>query len=87
MKRIAAALLAATITGCATEQAVVVRTVEVKVPVPVPCRIGHIERPNFAFDAVTPSNGLYEKGRALLAEREQRIAYEARLEAAITACQ
>lgn len=86
MKRIATALLAAVLAGCATENTIV-RTVEVKVPVPVPCRIEPIERPAFAFDAVTPAYGLYEKGRALLAEREQRIAYEARLEAAITACQ
>lgn len=59
----------------------------VEVPVPVQCRVKQPDKPVWATEALPPGSGLYEKVRALLAEREQRIAYEVALEAAAKACE
>lgn len=86
MKVIAAACAALVLNGCAQPQ-IVREPYEVKVPVAVPCKAPAIAQPPFAFDTVTPADDVYVKGRALLAERTQRQAYEAELQAAIKACQ
>lgn len=77
------------VAGCATQPPpqVIEKPVRVDVPVSVPCKITPVTRPVFAFGAALPSWGLYDKGRALLADREQRQAYEGQLEAAVRACQ
>ncbi len=77
------------VAGCATQPPpqVIEKPVRVDVPVPVRCKIAPVPRPAFAFDAALPTWGLYNKGRALLADREQRQAYEGQLEAAVRACQ
>lgn len=59
----------------------------VEVPVPVPCRVTVPTKPVWATDTLPPGAGLYERVRALLAERQQRIGYETELEAATKACQ
>lgn len=80
-------ILAACVTLAACAQPQIVRVpYEVKVPVPVPCKVPPIAVPTFAFDAVTPADDVYVKGRALVAERTQRQAYEATLQAALAAC-
>lgn len=86
LRMLAAAILFA-LPGCATTERVVTRTVEVKVPVPVPCRVDPVERPAFAVEALPAGASAFERLRALLVERQQRIAYESRLEAAISQCQ
>lgn len=80
-----AALLAA---GCATPPpaAPSVRTVEVRVPVPVPCTVAVPPPPAWATEGLPAEPGLVEAVRALLAERIQRRAYEAELEAVLRAC-
>ncbi len=78
--------LAAMLAGCASEPKVIYRSVEVQIPVSVPCKAPEVERPRFALDGATVSQGLYTKGAAALAEIEQRRAYEKRLEAAVAAC-
>jgi len=40
----------------------------------------------WALDLVDPAADIYTKGKAALAEIDQRIRYEQRLEAAIRAC-
>ncbi|EKQ6322026.1 TPA: hypothetical protein SMN75_000368 [Pseudomonas aeruginosa] len=59
----------------------------VEVPVPIPCRVPPVEVPVWAAADLKKSDTLEEKVRALLAERRQRIGYEARLLAASQACQ
>lgn len=81
-----AALLAA---GCAAPPAAVppsVQTVEVRVPVPVPCTVAVPPPPAWATDGLPAEPGLIEAVRALLAERIQRRAYQAELEAVVRAC-
>lgn len=73
--------------GCATsEQAVVVRPVEVRIPVPVPCKVGPVDCGEYELSKVRPEDRLIVKGRAALIEVQQREACEARLRAALAAC-
>ncbi|MGC4008051.1 MAG: hypothetical protein QM805_03050 [Pseudomonas sp.] len=69
--------------GCA---ATAPAPVEVRVPVPVPCRAPIVETPRFATADLRPADDLQTKVRALLAERQQHLAYETRLRAALEAC-
>ncbi len=87
MKPIAALCVTLALAGCASSPEVITRTIEVKVPVSVPCKAPAVERPQFAFDRVSKNDDVYVKGRALLVERKQRQSYEQSLEAALAACQ
>lgn len=62
-------------------------TVRVEVPVQVPCRTERVQRPAFAVDSLPIGASIDEQMRALRADRRQRQGYEARLEAAVEACQ
>lgn len=73
--------------GCAGRQDAEPRTVRVEVPVAVPCRVPAIEVPAWAAAGLRKGDDLQSKVRALLAERLQRIGYEAQLLAANRACQ
>ncbi len=73
--------------GCAGQDEPEPRTVRVEVPVAVPCRAPAVEVPAWAAAGLKKSDDLQTKVRALLAERRQRIGYEAQLLAANRACQ
>lgn len=73
--------------GCAGRQEAEPRTVRVEVPVAVPCRAPAVEVPAWAAVGLRKGDDLQTKVRALLAERRQRIGYEAQLLAANRACQ
>ncbi|EPQ7005410.1 hypothetical protein ACLI32_22725 [Pseudomonas aeruginosa] len=73
--------------GCAGRQEAEPRTVRVDVPIAVPCRAPVVEVPAWAAAGLKKSDDLQTKVRALLAERRQRIGYEAQLLAANQACQ
>ncbi|HBO1303670.1 hypothetical protein ACM76R_31040 [Pseudomonas aeruginosa] len=73
--------------GCAGRQDAEPRTVRVEVPVAVPCRVPAVELPAWAAAELKKSDDLQTKVRALLAERRQRIGFEAQLLAANRACQ
>lgn len=73
--------------GCAGRQEAEPRTVRVEVPVAVPCRVPAVEVPAWATTGLRKGDDLQTKVRALLAERLQRIGYEAQLLAANRACQ
>lgn len=81
MKRLLLLALIAALAGCDTLPK------RVEVPISVPCRVTLPERPAWAIDALAADSGLYDRVRALLAERVQRQGYEAQLEAAAKACQ
>lgn len=72
--------------GCAGQVEPEPRTVRVEVPVAVPCRVPAVEVPAWAAAGLKKSDDLQAKVRALLAERLQRIGYEAQLLAANQAC-
>ncbi|WP_440468069.1 hypothetical protein ACKI1H_07815 [Pseudomonas sp. YH-1] len=71
------------LTGCTS---IAPAPVEVRVPVPVPCQAPVVETPRFATADLRPADDLQTKVRALLAERQQHLAYETRLRAALEAC-
>jgi len=58
-----------------------------EVPVQVPCRVQVPDKPVFATESLAPNADIFDQVKALLAERRQRIAHEAKLEAAAKACQ
>ncbi len=72
------------LTGCA---GLAPKVVEVKVPVPVPCKVTPPERPLFAVDGLPIGSDIWEQMKALRAERQQRIGYILELEAVVRACQ
>lgn len=82
---ILAGIIAFLLPGCATQPAPVVQ--EIRVPVAVPCKTQQIGQPAFAVEALPIGSGVWDQMRALRAERQQRIGYEAELEAAVKACQ
>lgn len=81
---ILAVILSFSLAGCAGMAPTVQ---EVKVPVPVPCKVEAPLRPALAVDGLPVGAGIWEQMKALRAERKQRQGYEAELEAAVKACQ
>lgn len=82
-----AALLCLLLAGCASAPEVIEKPVEVKVPVPVPCKAPDIPVPAWPLAIVAPSASDFDFFKAALAEVELRKGYEARLRAALYACQ
>ncbi|EMH6924376.1 hypothetical protein [Pseudomonas aeruginosa] len=85
--RVVLMLVMVALAGCAGQVEPEPRTVRVDVPVAVPCRVPAIEVPVWATAGLRKGDDLQAKVRALLAERRQRIGYEAQLLAANRACQ
>lgn len=83
-----ALLLALTLAGCADWGRKEVEYVpyQVKVPVPVPCTAEVPPEPEWETRRLRRADSLDDKAKALLAEREQRIGYEAKLKAATDGC-
>lgn len=77
------ALFALVGAGCATKQA----TVEVKVPVHVPCVKAVPERPAFAALTLPPDASEGEKVLALARDTLLHFKYEGQLEAVVAGCQ
>jgi len=73
--------------GCAGRQDAEPRTVRVDVPVAVPCRSPAVQEPVWSTAMLKKGDSLQTKVRALLAERQQHLGYEALLRAAVGACQ
>ncbi|HCH7696445.1 hypothetical protein QOZ33_20165 [Pseudomonas aeruginosa] len=85
--RVVLMLVMVTLAGCAGQVEPEPRTVRVEVPVAVQCRVPVVEVPAWATAGLKKSDDLQTKVRALLAERLQRIAFEAQLLVANRACQ
>ncbi|HGN3494287.1 TPA: hypothetical protein ACKSJS_003811 [Pseudomonas aeruginosa] len=85
--RVVLMLVMVALAGCAGQVEPEPRTVRVEVPVAVPCRVPAVEVPVWATAGLRKGDDLQAKVRALLAERRQRIGYEAQLLAANRACQ
>jgi hypothetical protein len=73
--------------GCDTPPIIKTIPIEVKVPVPVPCKISPVARPMMPVDELKKEDNLHTKTKSALAELELREAYEKQLEAAIKECQ
>ena len=74
--------------GCASHREPIVRTVEVRIPVAVPCdpKVGPAPDYPDTDRALKDAPGLFERVRLLLAGRELRKARETELEAGIRGC-
>lgn len=81
--KLPALILALLLAGCATTQPT---PAQVRIPLPVPCQAPTVETPRFDTAGLRPSDDLQTKVRALLAERQQHLAYETRLRTALDAC-
>lgn len=87
MKTLQLIALCLCLAACCPPQMVVREPVEVKVPVPVPCKIDLPQKPIWQLDyPEVRSAGLFVKGNSALVELEQRRQYERELEAALLAC-
>ncbi|EMM2267039.1 TPA: hypothetical protein ACKRZ6_000889 [Pseudomonas aeruginosa] len=85
--RVVLMLVVVALAGCAGQVEPEPRTARIEVPVAVPCRVPTVEVPAWATAGLRKGDDLQAKVRALLAERRQRIGYEAQLLAANRACQ
>jgi hypothetical protein len=84
MKALIAAVLCATLVGCATTKDVVIK--EVKVPVPVPCNITVPDEPAYPYTDQPLTGDEYSDTKHALAEIEIRKGYTGQLLAGIGAC-
>lgn len=72
--------------ACAASPLPIPAVTEVRVPIAVACHPPDVPAPVFATFRLRSTDSLQTKVRALLAERQQRLGYEARLRAALQAC-
>ena len=75
------------LSSCASAPQVIEKPVEVKVPVPVECKAPDVPVPAWPLAAVPDSATDFNFYKAALAEIKLREGYEARLLAALAACQ
>ena len=69
--------------GCATDKGVILpKTVEV--PVAMPCKTATPDKPAYHFNP--PYATIFEGTRDLMGDRDQSLAYEIQLEAALKSC-
>lgn len=75
------------ISGCATTEPAIQTIIQrVEVPIEVPCKQEIPVKPDFNFDDLREEDPLFDKTKALLADRKLHIAYEEELLAALKAC-
>ena len=75
-------ILALSVCGCTCMP----KTIEVKVPTPVPCIDTVPEKPNMPLQAADPKEDIFSHSKKAIAEIEVRKGYEKELEAVISAC-
>lgn len=59
---------------------------EVKVPIPVACQTPHPDKPDYHFEKLSLTASLYDKVKALLADRRLYQSYTQELDAALKSC-
>lgn len=74
--------------GCATSTPPGINTViqKVEVPIAVPCKVDIPVRPDFNFNKLTTQQDLFDKTKAVLADRRLHLGYETELLAALNSC-
>ena len=74
------------LSGCACDPVVKIQTQEVMVPVSVPCKAVVPQKPDYNFDKATADQSIFDKTKALLADRKLSAGYEEELVAALKSC-
>jgi len=73
--------------GCSTTDPVINSKIQqVDVPITVPCKATMPPEPESNFDKLSPDQDIFEKAKALLADRKLSQGYEAELIAALKSC-
>jgi len=81
------AIMVAILAGCATPAPVIdVKTQKVEVPVEVPCKVTVPPAPDYNFNKSKPTDSVFDKTKALLADRDLSLGYQAQLLAALNSC-
>lgn len=79
-------LLLTLLAGCA-QPVVVNKPTPIDIPIGVECHISPVNKPTDLMANLTPKDLLSLKTKTVLADRENHLAYEQKLEAAIKVCQ
>ena len=80
-------IFAALVSACATDGPVINTVVQkVEVPIAVPCKAVVPDAPDLNFGKMTPDQDVFDKTKALLADRKLQFGYEAELLAALNSC-
>lgn len=73
--------------GCATTEPAINTVIQtVEVPIAVPCKASVPLKPDFNFDKLSTDHDVFDKTKALLADRKLHMGYEGELLAALTSC-
>ena len=74
--------------GCATDTPPGINTViqKVEVPIAVPCKAEIPVKPDFNFDRLTIEQDIFDKTKAVLADRKLHLGYELELLTALKSC-
>ena len=73
--------------GCATTEPVINTVIQkVEIPIEVPCKATIPDKPDFNFDKLTTDQDIFDKTKAVLADRKLHLGYEAELLAALNSC-
>lgn len=78
--------MALALTACATKPEIRYVPQEVKVPVPVKCKVPDVTKPTYDFNNAKKDGSLYTNLGLLAAENDHLSAYTIKLEAALAAC-
>jgi hypothetical protein len=79
--------LVAFISGCATDGPVINTVIQrVEVPIEVPCKAVVPTAPDLNFGKVTVDQDVFDKTKALLADRKLQLGYETELLTALNSC-
>lgn len=85
MRHLIIAATALFLAACAPE--IVYKPVPVQIPVSVPCKAPAVAVPILSTASVSANDPMFNQVKALAETNEQRQAYEAKLVAALKACQ
>ena len=87
LSKISILIVALLLSACATDKPVIQTVVQkVEVPISVPCKVEIPQAPTFNFDSLTVDKDIFEKNKALLADRELHKAYSNELLVALKSC-
>ena len=75
------------LSGCATTEPVINTVIQrVEVPIATPCKALVPVKPDFNFDKLTVEQTVFDKTKALLADRKLHMGYEGELLTALNSC-
>jgi hypothetical protein len=86
-KVVISTVLVLMLSACATPEPIIKTEIQtVKVPVPIPCATEIPLKPDFNFDKLSLDKDIFEKVKALLADKSLHLGYEKELLTALKSC-